>query len=119
MIAVGTDPGSISRGGTSALDYLQARQDSDGHFRYSSSSDQTPVWVTGQVLPAVAGKAFPALAAAAGTEAEAGAEHAGRNLVGPGDSPVDAGALLAGGSLTRVPAASAPARNRPRAAHSR
>ncbi|HEY7257190.1 MAG TPA: prenyltransferase/squalene oxidase repeat-containing protein [Solirubrobacterales bacterium] len=59
MIAVGTDPGSISRGGKSAIDYLLARQDSDGHFRYSSSSDQTPVWVTAQALPAVAGQAFP------------------------------------------------------------
>jgi len=59
MIAIGTDPGAISSGGNSTLDYLQARQDSDGHFRYSSTSDQTPVWVTAQVLPAVAGKAFP------------------------------------------------------------
>ena len=59
MIAIGTDPGSISRGGNSVLDYLLARQDSDGHFKYSSSSDQTPVWVTAQALPAVAGKAFP------------------------------------------------------------
>jgi energy-coupling factor transport system substrate-specific component len=59
MIAVGADPGSISRSGNSVEDYLLARQDSDGHFRYSSSSDQTPVWVTAQVLPAVAGKAFP------------------------------------------------------------
>ncbi len=59
MIAVGTDPSSVNRNGKSPEDYLAARQDSDGHFRYSSSSDQTPVWVTGQVLPAVAGKAFP------------------------------------------------------------
>ena len=59
MIAIGTDPGSISRNGNSTEDYLLARQDSDGHFRYSSSSDQTPVWVTAQVLPAVAGEAFP------------------------------------------------------------
>jgi hypothetical protein len=59
MIAVGTDPGSITNGGKSATDYLLARQDSDGHFNYSSSSDQTPVWVTGQALPAIAGKAFP------------------------------------------------------------
>ena len=59
MIAVGADPGSIREGGNSALDYLAARQDDDGHYRYSSSSDQTPVWVTGQVLAAVAGKAFP------------------------------------------------------------
>ena len=41
------------------LDYLLARQDSDGHFKYSSSSDQTPVWVTAQALPAMAGSSFP------------------------------------------------------------
>ncbi|HEX7293258.1 MAG TPA: prenyltransferase/squalene oxidase repeat-containing protein [Solirubrobacterales bacterium] len=52
MLAVGADPGA-------ALDYLTARQAADGHYRYSSSSDQTPVWVTGQVLAAVAGKPFP------------------------------------------------------------
>jgi hypothetical protein len=59
MLAVGADPGSVRQDGNSALDYLAARQDDDGHYRYSSSSDQTPVWVTGQVLAAVAGKAFP------------------------------------------------------------
>jgi squalene-hopene cyclase-like protein/prenyltransferase/squalene oxidase-like repeat protein len=59
MIAVGTDPATISSGGSSALDYLAARQADDGHYRYSESSDQTPVWVTGQVLVAVAGDALP------------------------------------------------------------
>lgn len=59
MIAVGADPASVREGGNSALDYLAARQDGDGHYRYSSSGDQTPIWVTGQVLPAVAGEAFP------------------------------------------------------------
>jgi hypothetical protein len=59
MLAVGTDPGSVREGGNSALDYLAARQDADGHYRYSSSSDQTPVWVTGQVLTATAGDSFP------------------------------------------------------------
>jgi len=59
MLAVGADPGSVRKGGNSALDYLTARQEPDGHFRYSSSSDQTPVWVTGQALAAVAGRAFP------------------------------------------------------------
>jgi len=59
MLAVGTDPGSVLDSGKSALDYLAARQDGDGHYRYSSSSDQTPVWVTGQVLTAVAGESFP------------------------------------------------------------
>jgi ECF-type transporter family protein/prenyltransferase/squalene oxidase-like repeat protein len=59
MIAVGEDPASIREGGKSALDYLAARQVDDGSYRYSDSSDQTPVWVTGQVLAAVAGDAFP------------------------------------------------------------
>jgi Prenyltransferase and squalene oxidase repeat len=59
MIAVGADPATISASGSSALDYLAARQADDGHYRYSESSDQTPVWVTGQVLVAVAGDALP------------------------------------------------------------
>jgi energy-coupling factor transport system substrate-specific component len=59
MLAVGRDPGSVREEGKSALDYLAARQEADGHYRYSSSSDQTPIWVTGQVLAAAAGEAFP------------------------------------------------------------
>jgi hypothetical protein len=59
MLAVGADPASIRAGGASALGYLAARQDSDGHYAYSNSSDQTPVWVTGQVLTATAGESFP------------------------------------------------------------
>jgi hypothetical protein len=59
MLAVGEDPGSVREGGNSALDYLAARQDADGHYRRSSTSDETPVWVTAQVLPAVAGDPFP------------------------------------------------------------
>jgi len=58
MIAVGADPGSASSG-ESALAYLAARQASDGHYRYSESSDQTPVWVTSEALVAVAGKSLP------------------------------------------------------------
>ncbi len=59
MLAVGADPGAIESGGESALDYLAARQTPDGHYRYSADSDQTPVWVTGQVLVATAGKSLP------------------------------------------------------------
>ncbi|HVY77996.1 MAG TPA: prenyltransferase/squalene oxidase repeat-containing protein [Solirubrobacterales bacterium] len=59
MIAIGADPSSTRSGGTSALDYLAARQAGDGHYRYSESSDQTPVWVTAQVLVAVAGDSLP------------------------------------------------------------
>jgi len=59
MIAVGGDPALIESGGNTALDYLTAQQQDDGQFRYSASSDQTPVWVTAQVLVAAAGDAFP------------------------------------------------------------
>jgi energy-coupling factor transport system substrate-specific component len=59
MIAVGADPASVKASGRSALDYLDGLQAGDGHFRYSSDSDQTPIWVTGQVLVAAAGEAFP------------------------------------------------------------
>jgi energy-coupling factor transport system substrate-specific component len=59
MVAVGTDPASVHERGKSPLEYLAARQDADGHYRYSASSDQTPVWVTGQVLAATAGDSFP------------------------------------------------------------
>jgi len=59
MLAVGADPAKGGAGDKSALEYLAARQADDGHYRYSPSSDQTPVWVTGQVLAAVAGKPYP------------------------------------------------------------
>ncbi len=59
MLAVGADPATARSGGESALDYLAARQQPDGHYRYSASKEQTPVWVTGQVLAAVAGESFP------------------------------------------------------------
>jgi len=59
MLAMGRDPASVRSDGKSALDYLSARQNADGSFAYSPSSDQTPVWVTGQALAAVAGDSFP------------------------------------------------------------
>jgi energy-coupling factor transport system substrate-specific component len=59
LLAAGADPADFKRGGKSALDYLEANQDADGHYRYSSKSDQSPVWVTGQVLVAAARKYLP------------------------------------------------------------
>jgi hypothetical protein len=49
----------VRKGGRSPLDYLASVQARDGHYRYSSSSDQTPVWVTGQALMALSGAALP------------------------------------------------------------
>jgi energy-coupling factor transport system substrate-specific component len=59
ILAVGAKADSVRTDGNSPYDYLASRQASDGHYRYSSSSDQTPIWVTAQVLVAVAGKSFP------------------------------------------------------------
>ncbi len=59
LVAAGGSPAAMRKRGRSPLDYLADRQAGDGHYRYSSSSDQTPVWVTGQALLAVKRKAFP------------------------------------------------------------
>ena len=59
LIAADVSPGSLKRGGRSPLDYLASVQAGDGHYRYSSGTDQTPVWVTGQALAALSGQAFP------------------------------------------------------------
>jgi energy-coupling factor transport system substrate-specific component len=59
ILAAGGNPASYRRGGKSALDYLAARQASDGHYSYSQSSDQTPVWVTSYALVAAAGDYYP------------------------------------------------------------
>jgi energy-coupling factor transport system substrate-specific component len=59
LVAAGVSPGSVQRGGKSPLDYLRARQASDGHYSYSSASDQTPIWATAQALLAIKRKAFP------------------------------------------------------------
>jgi hypothetical protein len=42
-----------------ALAYLKRLQRPDGSFRYSTRYATTPVWVTAQVLPALARRAFP------------------------------------------------------------
>jgi hypothetical protein len=59
VLGAGVAPSSLRSGGRTPLDYLASVQARDGHYRYSSSADQTPVWVTGQSLLAVSGAAFP------------------------------------------------------------
>ena len=59
LVAAGRNPGLFRPKGTSPYDYLKRRQRSDGHYEYSSSSDQTPVWVTAQGLAAASGIEFP------------------------------------------------------------
>ena len=60
LIAAGRDPARVRRGGArSPLAYLRSLVAPGGAIRYSRTSDQTPVWVTGQALTALAGKALP------------------------------------------------------------
>ena len=47
------------RPGAAAYRYLAALRRPDGSYRYNARYAVTPVWVTAQVLPALAGKAFP------------------------------------------------------------
>jgi hypothetical protein len=102
LIAGGVSPSAV-RNGASPLDYLASVRAPDGHFRYSASSDQTPVWVTGQALVAARGKAFPLApvkrrsARATNSTNGAAAEEA--------DAGGGAGASAAGASGAAAPAA--------------
>jgi energy-coupling factor transport system substrate-specific component len=109
MIAVGADPAQIDAGGNSALDYLTAQQESNGHFRYSASSDQTPVWVTGEALVAAAGDALPISPPARKKETSSkssGAAH-GTSGTGPGSSQSEP-PLEANGGTSIPPGSSLP-----------
>jgi energy-coupling factor transport system substrate-specific component len=60
LVAAGRDVESVRRSGSrSPLGYLQSLVTADGSVRYSRTSAQTPVWVTAQALPALAGVPFP------------------------------------------------------------
>jgi energy-coupling factor transport system substrate-specific component len=67
LLAAGRDPDSFKRGGVSAPGFLANNRRDDGSYRYAKPSaatpaevaNQTPVYVTGEVLVAVAGKPFP------------------------------------------------------------
>jgi energy-coupling factor transport system substrate-specific component len=64
VLAAGRDPAKFRKGGASAPEYLAKHQGGNGHYRYSGSSDQTPVWVTGEALVAASGNYFPIAAPA-------------------------------------------------------
>ena len=60
IVAAARDPERVRRNGSrSPLGYLRTLVAGDGSVRYSRTSRQTPVWVTGQALMALAGKALP------------------------------------------------------------
>jgi hypothetical protein len=67
ITAAGGDPTSFRRGGSSALNYLTNNQLGNGSYRYAKPSatvsaevaNQTPVWVTGEVMVAASGAYLP------------------------------------------------------------
>jgi energy-coupling factor transport system substrate-specific component len=64
LIATGVRASAIRRDGSrTATAYLQSLMTADGSVRYSRTSAQTPVWVTAQVIPALAGRPLPILPA--------------------------------------------------------
>jgi energy-coupling factor transport system substrate-specific component len=97
LVAAGVPPASVRRGGKSPLDYLRARQAGDGHYRYSSSSDQTPIWVTAQALLAVKRKAFPLAAVPRATRGGASGSGADSDPAPAQSSAPGDGSPTAGG----------------------
>jgi len=60
LLAAGVDPDAVHQGRSpSPQDYLRGLLAADGHVRYSSSSDQTPVWVTAEALMALERRPLP------------------------------------------------------------
>jgi energy-coupling factor transport system substrate-specific component len=60
LLAAGRDPARVRRAGSrDPLAYLRSLTAPSGEVRYSRTSRQTPVWVTGQVLMALARKPLP------------------------------------------------------------
>lgn len=98
VIAARRNPGAIRNDGTSGIDYLARRRAPNGHYTYSTSSDQTPVWVTAQGLTAVGREPFP-IPAVARVEVDEGAGDgtaSDGDTGDPGAAPVDLGSALGG-----------------------
>jgi energy-coupling factor transport system substrate-specific component len=89
LLAVGENPGEVTTAGRDPFEFLGGQQQPDGHFRYSSGSDQTPVWVTAQALLAVSRQPFPVATVA---RAPAGSSGAGASGGGAGTAAAGSGA---------------------------
>jgi hypothetical protein len=88
LLAVGGGGGAVSR----AQSYLTGRQRSDGSIAYSSSSAQTPVWVTAQALMALEGKPLPL----------ATVPRKKRRRAGASDADGDGGGAKTGGGKSKA-----------------
>jgi energy-coupling factor transport system substrate-specific component len=62
LVAAGTNPDKLRRNGHTPISFLISLQQANGAVRYSRTSAQTPVWVTGEALTALSRKPFPLVA---------------------------------------------------------
>jgi energy-coupling factor transport system substrate-specific component len=97
LLAAGAGGAAVSR----ARSYLTRLQRGDGSVAYSSSSNQTPVWVTAQALMALGGKPLPLAtvprAKHSHADASAAPEGGGGAKAGSGKSKAGGGGTGAGG----------------------
>lgn len=96
IVAADRNPANISTNGSNGLKYLMARQAADGHFAYSRSSDQTPVWVTAQGLTGKAREPFPIAAVARAPAKHDGGNGGGAATGGGGGSSFGGGGATVG-----------------------
>ena len=60
LVAAGRNPAKVRRNSTrDPMSYLRSLTADDGSVRYSRTSDQTPIWVTGQAVAALSRKTLP------------------------------------------------------------
>jgi energy-coupling factor transport system substrate-specific component len=77
LLAGGRNPAKVRRNSTrDPMRYLRSLTAEDGSVRYSRSSRQTPIWVTGQALAALSRKTLP-LAAVPRARRSTAATHSG------------------------------------------
>src|SRR5439155_20192881 len=59
LVAAGRNPDALKRNGHTPTGYLVSLQTAAGMVRYSRTSAQSPVWVTGEALVALSRKSLP------------------------------------------------------------
>ena len=102
LLAAGRNPAKVRRNSTrDPLSYLRSLTAEDGSVRYSRTSRQTPVWVTGQALAALSRKTLPLgpvprARRSTSPRPGTGDEVAGGGAAGPGGAGGAAGAVGAG-----------------------
>jgi energy-coupling factor transport system substrate-specific component len=111
LIAAGVAPASLhDRSSRSPLQYLGSLITPSGAIDYARATSQTPVWVTGEALMALAGKPLPLAPAprAAATNAHAVEHRLGRHPSRPHAHRVDRRARRDAHPRRRVPATPTP-----------